>query len=162
MTDDCVTHRDVDDRATTVSSLLRLNRPPMNPLSLALLGELRDAARELAADAAVKAVVVAGSEKAFAAGADIAEFGDRSRRARSAGAFRDAFDAVAAIPRPVIAAIRGYALGGGLELAMRVRPARRVARTRASGSPRSCSASFPARAARNGWPDSSARRAPRS
>src|SRR6476620_1588041 len=95
---------------------LQLNRPPMNPLSRAMLGAIRDAARELAADAEVKAVVVTGSDRAFAAGADIDEFDD-GEAARVIGmAFREAFDAIAAIPRPVIAAIQGYALGGGLEL----------------------------------------------
>ena len=59
-------------------ALLRLNRPPMNPLSIALLGELRDAAPRSPADAAVKAVVVAGSEKALAAGADISELRDQA------------------------------------------------------------------------------------
>ena len=58
--------------------MLRLNRPPMNPLSIALLDALRDAALALAGDAAVKAVVVAGSEKAFAAGADISELRDQA------------------------------------------------------------------------------------
>jgi enoyl-CoA hydratase len=99
-------------------ALLRLNRPPMNPLSIALLGDLRDAAQALAADRDVKAVVVAGSEKAFAAGADIGELTDQAGARASADAFRAAFDAVAAIPRPVIAAVRGYALGGGCELAL--------------------------------------------
>ncbi len=99
-------------------ALLRLNRPPMNPLSIELLGDLRDAARALAADASVKAVVVAGSEKAFAAGADISELRDPAGARASTDAFRAAFDAVASIPRPVIAAIRGYALGGGCELAL--------------------------------------------
>jgi enoyl-CoA hydratase len=99
-------------------ALLRLNRPPMNPLSIALLGELRDAALALGADPAVKAVVVAGSEKALAAGADIDELRDQAGARAVTDAFRSAFDAVAAIPRPVLAAVRGYALGGGLELAL--------------------------------------------
>jgi enoyl-CoA hydratase/carnithine racemase len=98
--------------------VVRLNNPPMNALSRAVLASLRDVARACAADASVKAVVVAGGEKAFAAGADISEFGDQARAREIADGFREAFDAVAAIPRPVIAAIRGYALGGGLELAM--------------------------------------------
>ncbi len=99
-------------------ALLRLNRPPMNPLSIALLGELRDAASGLACDAAVKAVVIGGSDKAFAAGADITELRDQAGARASTDAFRAAFDAVASIRRPVIAAIRGYALGGGCELAL--------------------------------------------
>src|SRR5262245_38837054 len=99
-------------------ALLRLNRPPMNPLSIALLGELRDAALALAADSGVKAVLVGGSEKAVAAGADIEELRDQSGARAVADAFRAAFDAVVSIPRPVIAAVRGYALGGGLELAL--------------------------------------------
>ena len=98
--------------------LVRLNRPPMNPFSTEMLNELRDTASSLAADPAVKAVVIAGSEKAFAAGADIHELRDQASARRIIDAFRGAFDAVAAIPRPVIAAIRGYALGGGCELAL--------------------------------------------
>jgi enoyl-CoA hydratase len=98
--------------------VVRLQNPPMNALSQELLGQLGDIARKLGADASVKAVVVAGGEKAFAAGADISEFGDQDAARRISQGFREAFDAVAAIPRPVIAAIRGYALGGGLELAM--------------------------------------------
>jgi enoyl-CoA hydratase/carnithine racemase len=97
--------------------LVRLNNPPMNPLSRAVLERLRDVARSVGDDASVKTVVIAGGEKAFAAGADISEFSDQEAARVISGAFRDAFDAVTAIPRPVIAAIRGYALGGGLELA---------------------------------------------
>jgi enoyl-CoA hydratase/carnithine racemase len=99
-------------------ALLRIDRPPMNALSLALLGELADAAVSLATDPAVKAVVVAGGERAFAAGFEIAEFDDQERARRVGERFRAAFDAFGDIPRPVIAAVNGFALGGGLELAM--------------------------------------------
>ncbi len=98
--------------------VVRLQNPPMNALSRELLQQLRDIARKLGTDAAVKAVVVAGGEKAFAAGADISQFGDQDAARAISQNFREAFDAIAAIPRPVVAAIRGYALGGGLELAM--------------------------------------------
>jgi enoyl-CoA hydratase/carnithine racemase len=99
-------------------ALVRLDRPPMNALSLALLGELAEVARELAIDVDVKAVVVAGGERTFAAGAEISEFGGAEQATAVAEAFRAALDALAAIPRPVIAAIGGFALGGGLEVAM--------------------------------------------
>ncbi len=99
-------------------ALLRIDRPPMNALSLGLLGELADAVASLATDPAVKAVVVAGGERAFAAGFEISEFGDEERARLVAARFRSAFDALGDIPRPVIAAVNGYALGGGLELAM--------------------------------------------
>jgi enoyl-CoA hydratase/carnithine racemase len=104
-------------RADGVATL-RLNRPPMNALSTALLTAIGDAAERLGGDASVKAVVVLGGEKAFAAGADISEFGDQAAAREIGAVFRRAYTAVGAIPRPVIAAIGGYALGGGLELAM--------------------------------------------
>jgi enoyl-CoA hydratase/carnithine racemase len=105
------------ERAPGGVALVRLGRPPLNPLSGALLIRIAEVARALANDADLHAVVVAGSEKAFAAGADIEELAGGEARAVS-DRFRAAFDGIAAIPRPVIAAIRGYALGGGLELAM--------------------------------------------
>ncbi len=99
-------------------ALVRIDRPPMNALSLALLAELAEVARELAIDASVKAVVVVGGERTFAAGAEISEFGGPEEAELFSEAFRSALDALAAIPRPVIAAIGGFALGGGLEVAM--------------------------------------------
>ena len=107
----------VDDAADGIVTL-RLDHPPMNTLSGALLDELAAAARALAGRADLHAVVVAGGERAFAAGADVTEFGGPDE-ARAIGArFRAALDALAAIPRPVIAAVRGFALGGGLEVAL--------------------------------------------
>jgi enoyl-CoA hydratase len=99
-------------------AMLRVDRPPMNAMSLALLDELAVAARDLAGDPTVNAVVVLGGAKAFAAGADISEFGGPAEAREVGRRFRAAFDAVGAIPRPVIAAINGVALGGGLELAL--------------------------------------------
>jgi enoyl-CoA hydratase/carnithine racemase len=99
-------------------AVLRIDRPPLNALSGAVLDEVASSARDLAADPAVKAVVVLGGSKAFAAGADISEFGGPAE-ARAIGArFRAAYDTIGEIPRPVIAAINGVALGGGLELAL--------------------------------------------
>lgn len=95
-----------------------LERPPVNALSGELLDELANEVTRIAADATCKAVVVAGAGKAFAAGADIGQFGG-SGEGRAFGAkFRAAFDGLSAIPRPVIAAVHGYALGGGAELAL--------------------------------------------
>jgi enoyl-CoA hydratase len=99
-------------------TLVRLHRPPLNALSQALLSELRATAQSIAADPSINAVVIAGNDRAFAAGADITEFGSPDDAHAIGSQFRAAFDAVAAIPRPVIAAIRGFALGGGLELAL--------------------------------------------
>jgi enoyl-CoA hydratase/carnithine racemase len=107
---------EVEDRVAT----LRLDRPPMNALNRALQAELRTAALEVGNRADVRAVVLYGGEKVFAAGADIKEMSTTSAGEMSASAARlqDAFTELARIPKPVIAAITGYALGGGLELAM--------------------------------------------
>ena len=105
-------------------ALVRLDRPKMNALSSELLDRLEEVAGGLTDDPA-GAVVVWGGERIFAAGADITEFVDpdagrpASGRAALIGArFRAAFDALAAVPCVTIAAVNGYALGGGCELAL--------------------------------------------
>jgi enoyl-CoA hydratase len=109
-------------RLETVDSIgtIRLDRAPMNALNTQVQEELREAALAAAQDSGVRAVVVYGGEKVFAAGADIKEMADMSYvdMAARAGALSSAFDAIARIPKPVVAAITGYALGGGCELAL--------------------------------------------
>jgi enoyl-CoA hydratase/carnithine racemase len=99
---------------------IRLDRPPANALSEAVSLELWDAARDVADDDGVRAVVVWGGERIFAAGADVkamAEFGPREIES-SVGALEGALRHLEAVPKPVVAAVNGYALGGGCELAL--------------------------------------------
>jgi enoyl-CoA hydratase/carnithine racemase len=99
---------------------IRLDRPPMNPLNTQVQEELREAAHAAGADPQIRAVIVYGGQKVFAAGADIAEFTTTTYQEMTvrAAELSSAFDAVARIPKPVVAAITGYALGGGCELAL--------------------------------------------
>ena len=99
---------------------IRLDRPKMNALNVQVQEEIRAAAEEAATRDDVRAVIVYGGERMFAAGADINEMADMSYTdmvARS-GALQSALTAVAKIPKPVVAAVTGYALGGGCELAL--------------------------------------------
>jgi enoyl-CoA hydratase len=98
-------------------AVVRLDRPKMNALSTPVLEELAAVASELTEDPP-GAVVVWGGERIFAAGADIAEFKGPDEARVISGKFRDALDQLAAVPRAVIAAVNGYALGGGCELAL--------------------------------------------
>jgi enoyl-CoA hydratase/carnithine racemase len=100
--------------------LIRLNRPQaLNALNAQIMRELGDALGRFDADPQIGAIVLTGSEKVFAAGADIKEMQGKS----FVEAFREDFitadwEAAARVRKPVIAAVAGYALGGGCELAM--------------------------------------------
>lgn len=97
-------------------ALVRLDRPKANALSAELLHQLRSVAEELAGDPP-GAVVVWGGRRIFAAGADIVELGEGGPDTVVAN-FHAALGALATVPRAVVAAVNGYALGGGLELAL--------------------------------------------
>ena len=99
---------------------IRLDRPPMNALNSALQAEIAAAAAQLSADPDIRAVIIYGGAKVFAAGADIKEMAGAgySRMASATRALQDSLTAVARIGKPVVAAVTGYALGGGMELAL--------------------------------------------
>jgi len=99
--------------------LIRLNRPnALNSLNRALLRELASAVDKFEADSAIGCMVITGSDKAFAAGADIKEMGDKTFIDVFFEDFCAASHRVAEARKPVIAAVAGFALGGGCELAM--------------------------------------------
>jgi len=105
---------------TDAVALIRLNRPKaLNALNSELLGELAAALSQIAADDAVRCVVLTGSDRAFAAGADIKEMSDKSYADMyRMNFFAAAAQAIEGFRKPIIAAVSGYALGGGCELAM--------------------------------------------
>jgi enoyl-CoA hydratase/carnithine racemase len=99
---------------------IRLDRPPMNAFSRQVQEELKGCAEEATWRSDVRAVVVYGGEKVFAAGADIKEMSSMSYPIMASMARRlsECFGALAEIPKPTVAAITGYALGGGMEVAL--------------------------------------------
>ncbi|HET7386922.1 MAG TPA: enoyl-CoA hydratase-related protein [Nocardioidaceae bacterium] len=116
MTDSEHVRLELDDGVAT----LRIDRPKMNALNAEVQEAIRAAAAEATARDDVRAVIVYGGEKVFAAGADIKEMAEMSYTdmVGRSGSLQSAFTAVADIPKPVVAAVNGYALGGGCELAM--------------------------------------------
>jgi enoyl-CoA hydratase len=101
-------------------ALVRLNRPEaLNALNAKLLSELAEAMAALDANDKVRCIVLTGSEKAFAAGADIKEMADKSFvDVFTEDLFAEDSDRLLRVRKPIIAAVSGYALGGGCELAM--------------------------------------------
>jgi enoyl-CoA hydratase len=105
----------IDGRAGVV----QLNRPKaLNALNGQLMTELMDAVEAFDSDPAVGCIVITGSDRAFAAGADIKEMAGATPASMLAHSFIDQWDRLRAIGKPVMAAVSGYALGGGCELAM--------------------------------------------
>ena len=99
--------------------LIRLNRPQaLNALNSELVDELAQAIAGFEADPNIGCIVLTGSDKAFAAGADIKEMADKSYMDSFYGNFAANWDAPARARKPVIAAVAGFALGGGCEIAM--------------------------------------------
>ena len=100
--------------------VLRLDRPKLNALDAAMQVRIGSLAQEAGSRSDVAAVVLTGGDQVFAAGADILEMAAMgyAEMVGHAAVLQDAFRAVAAIPKPVVAAVNGYALGGGCELAL--------------------------------------------
>lgn len=106
----------IEDRV----ALIRLNRPEaMNALNALLMSELADCLRACAEDDAVRVIVVTGSDRAFAAGADIREMADKTfGEMFTSEMFAAEYNVLQKCPKPTIAAVAGFALGGGCEIAM--------------------------------------------
>jgi enoyl-CoA hydratase len=112
-------HQHVTVETTDRVGVIRLNRPDaLNALNSALMTELAVAFDAFEADGGIGCVVLTGSDKAFAAGADIKEMAAKSYMEAFMGNFAATWDAPARTRKPVIAAVAGFALGGGCELAM--------------------------------------------
>jgi enoyl-CoA hydratase len=114
-----MTYRNIVVETKGKVGVIRLNRPQaMNALNSELIGELTKAVAAFEADPGISCLVLTGSDKAFAAGADIKEMADKSYMDTLSGNFAADWDVPARARKPIIAAVAGFALGGGCELAM--------------------------------------------
>jgi enoyl-CoA hydratase len=111
---------DILERTEGAVGVITLNRPKaLNALNCKLLSELCAALEKLDTEPTIKAIILTGSDRAFAAGADIKEMAPKSYMDMyNANLFAATSDSIAAVRKPIIAAVAGYALGGGCELAM--------------------------------------------
>ncbi|MCE2934505.1 MAG: enoyl-CoA hydratase-related protein [Cyclobacteriaceae bacterium] len=109
----------VTDHYAPAVALIELNRPKeLNALNPQLMGELRDSLVRLDKDDTVRAIVITGNERAFAAGADIKQMADKSAIDMLVLDQFSTWDQIRKVKKPIIAAVSGFALGGGCELAM--------------------------------------------
>ena len=114
-----MTYENILTRAVGRAGVVQLNRPKaLNALNRELMTELMDALAAFDGDPAIGCMVVTGSERAFAAGADIKEMATATPTSMMTNSFIDLWDRLRAMGKPIIAAVSGFALGGGCELAM--------------------------------------------
>ncbi|WP_187347171.1 enoyl-CoA hydratase/isomerase family protein [Nocardiopsis sp. CNR-923] len=109
------------DEEHSAVAVIRIDRPKaLNALNAQVTREIAEAAAAVSTDASVRSVVLYGGERAFVAGADIKEMAhlDHARTLEYSRGLQNALTAVARVPKPVVAAVSGYALGGGCELAL--------------------------------------------
>ena len=114
-----MTYENILTRVEGRAGIVQLNRPKaLNALNRELMTELMDALDAFNGDPAIGCMVVTGSERAFAAGADIKEMATATPTSMMTNSFIDLWDRLRAMGKPIIAAVSGFALGGGCELAM--------------------------------------------
>ncbi|MBP6015829.1 MAG: enoyl-CoA hydratase/isomerase family protein [Candidatus Promineofilum sp.] len=114
-----MTYENILTRVEGRAGIVQLNRPKaLNALNRELMTELMDALAAFDGDPAIGCLIVTGSDRAFAAGADIKEMASATPTSMMTNSFIDLWDRLRAMSKPIIAVVSGFALGGGCELAM--------------------------------------------